>query len=122
MEIVINALTVALGCGIFYYGNQHATTALKKIRRAYRNRVEQRHFNRRLKEIEARKARRQANAKAAAAEELTRPEVKAICDGLLAAPAGNPATRNKRARLQAELRKLVASKAVREVLYAGTAG
>ena len=101
MEIVVNALTVALGCGIFYYGNQHATTALKKIRRAYRNRVEARRSKRQLANIEARKATRLANAKAAAAEELTRPEVKAICDGLLAAPAGNPATRNKRARLQA---------------------
>ena len=122
MEIVVNVLTVALGCGIFYYGNRHATTALKKIRRAYRNRLEARRSKRQLANIEARKATRLANAKAAAAEELTRPEVKAICDGLLAAPAGNPATRNKRARLQAELRKLVASKAVREVLYAGTAG
>ena len=122
MEIVVNVLTVALGCGIFYYGNQHGAAALKKIRCAYRNRAEARRSKRQLANIEARKATRLANAKAAAAEELTRPEVKAICDGLLAAPAGNPATRNKRARLQAELRKLVASKAVREVLYAGTAG
>ena len=70
MEIVVNVLTVALGCGIFYYGNQHAGAALKKIRRAYRNRGEARRSKRQLANIEARKATRLANAKAAAAEEL----------------------------------------------------